>query len=494
MTDICLILEGTYPYVAGGVSTWVYDLIREFDDLTFSIVYLGAHRSGSRKINYPIPPNVVDFREYYLFDYQVQPERTNPDKKDFALIKDFLLKVRAQDTSSFLELYRLVGQKSSRRLSLYDLAHSRPIWEVICGLYEKEAPADSFLDYFWTFRFIYLPFFSLLRVSLPEARVYHTVSTGYAGVLGALCQAKYNRPLVLTEHGIYTRERKIEIARADWIYSQQARDVKVLEQGDFFREWWVQLFSYFSRLIYERADTIITLFEGNRKIQVEEGADPKKIRIIPNAIDLAAVRSAVRPRPESDGRVRVGFVGRVVPIKDVKTLIIAFRRIKDEFPDAEFYIIGPTDEDEEYFKECRLLAQMESFGEELQFVGKVNSFDYYSRLDLVVLTSISEAQPLVLLEAQALGIPVVATDVGSCRELLNGASPDDKLLGPSGVVTPICDPEATAQAAIKILQDPQLRQKMGAAGKERVEAFYQRKDFVASYRSLYAQYIDEVRW
>jgi polysaccharide biosynthesis protein PelF len=141
-----------------------------------------------------------------------------------------------------------------------------------------------------------------------------------------------------------------------------------------------------------------------------------------------------------------------------------------------------------------LLVEMENLSGAVKFLGKVNSFDYYSKLDLLLLTSISEAQPLVVLEAQACGIPVVATDVGSCRELLGGASPDDRLLGPSGIVTPTCNPEATAQAAIRILRDPHLRRTMGASGRERVETFYQQKDFVAHYRELYAKYMEEVRW
>ena len=66
MTDVCLLLEGTYPYVAGGVSSWVHDLIRSLDDVTFSIIYLGAHRPGTKKMHYKLPHNVHDFQEYYL--------------------------------------------------------------------------------------------------------------------------------------------------------------------------------------------------------------------------------------------------------------------------------------------------------------------------------------------------------------------------------------------------------------------------------------------
>ena len=75
MNDVCLLLEGTYPYVAGGVSSWVCDLIKRMPEVTFSIVYLGAHRPRTKKMHYEIPPNVLDFQEHYLFDYQVKPEK-----------------------------------------------------------------------------------------------------------------------------------------------------------------------------------------------------------------------------------------------------------------------------------------------------------------------------------------------------------------------------------------------------------------------------------
>ena len=65
-SDVCLILEGTYPYVSGGVSTWVHQLIRDLSDLTFSIVYLGASEDTYREFKYPIPRNVVDLREVFL--------------------------------------------------------------------------------------------------------------------------------------------------------------------------------------------------------------------------------------------------------------------------------------------------------------------------------------------------------------------------------------------------------------------------------------------
>jgi glycosyltransferase involved in cell wall biosynthesis len=496
MNDVCLLLEGTYPYVAGGVSSWVHTLVKELKDINFSIVYLGAHRSKIRKIHYEIPPNVTDFREIYLFDYRVQKEITSRRTSEaFKILKEFLVLMRKQDTSMFPDLIKILGAASTRSISLYDLAHSPEAWKVIEEMYALEGKEYSFLDYFWTWRFLYLPFFSLLRIKLPEARVYHSVSTGYAGTLGALAKLQYGRPYLLTEHGIYTRERKIEIAKADWIHSDEAAQLRVLEGGDFFKEWWISLFTYCSTLAYQWADEIITLYEANKRIQIEEGADPSKVRIVPNGvtIDSELLKKPVRV-PEAGQVTRVGFVGRVVPIKDVKTFIMACRKISHVLKNTEIYIVGPTDEDEEYFKECEMLVKMESLENVVRFAGKVHMKDFYPKLDVIVLTSISEAQPLVILEAGMYGIPVVATEVGSCPELLNGSSADDQLLGASGLLTPVCHPEATADAVIRILTDPVLYRRMAAAAKKRISTYYREDDFLAAYEELYVRHAEVAAW
>ncbi len=489
--DVCLLLEGTFPYVAGGVSTWVYDLIRSMPQTSFAVVFIGAQRSEKKQRHYEIPPNVREFQELYLFDYRVRKEKTRPRPGDFEKIYEFMRGMECGETAFFDEILEIFGGPWPQRLSLYDLVHSKKGWKVLQRLYHNEQDAVSFIDYFWTWRFLYTPFYAILRARLPEALVYHTASTGYAGVLGAIAKKRTGRPLLLTEHGIYTRERKIEIAKADWIYSDLLQDIKVSSKRDFFKEWWISLFSYFSKLVYERADRIYTLYEGNRLIQQEEGADPAKIEIIPNGID-----SPLDPDPPAKHaeKLRIGFAGRVVPIKDVKTLIRAFKLVKLELPETELYIMGPTDEDALYYRECCLLVENEGLGSDAHFMGKVKLSDYYPTLDVLVLTSISEGQPLVMLEAAACGIPVVATQVGSCRELLYGKSADDQLIGTSGRVTPICDPAATANTLLKVLKNPVERQRMGLAAKERVKTYYQLEDVLAAYEQAYAEYGDKPSW
>ena len=66
--DICLVLEGTYPYVFGGVSTWVHQLLTMFPEWKFALFFLGAQKNPAEKPKYQLPPNVTMLEEVYLFD------------------------------------------------------------------------------------------------------------------------------------------------------------------------------------------------------------------------------------------------------------------------------------------------------------------------------------------------------------------------------------------------------------------------------------------
>jgi glycosyltransferase involved in cell wall biosynthesis len=492
MDDVCLVLEGTYPYVAGGVSSWVYDLIRRLKDTTFSIVFLGANRGATRKMHYPIPDNVREFREYYLFDYRIDRQKkrkTHPERlKD---IERLIRELRVGKADGFEAAVRhLTTGEAAGSLDLYQLAYEPEGWRILQNLYRAEEHEVSFIDYFWTWRYLYLPFLSLLKIDLPAARLYHSPSTGYAGLLASIAKIRTRRPFLLTEHGIYTRERKIDISTSDWIYNENSQEVKVIDQKDIFREWWMSLFTTMSRLAYQQADQILTLHQGNRAAQIAEGADPAKVRIIPNGIDIPAHL----PAPPPDHPPTIALIGRVVPIKDIKTFLRACQMIRNRVPDLRAWVLGPTDEDPKYFEECRLLVKMNKLESNVEFKGKVKLSEYFSQIDVNVLTSISEGQPLVTLEGYAYQVPAVMTDVGSCAELANGADADDRLIGPSGLITAVCDPEATARAVEKLLLDPELRLRMGRNGRRRALAYYRVEDMVSRYQKLYSHYSEEVRW
>ncbi len=136
--------------------------------------------------------------------------------------------------------------------------------------------------------------------------------------------------------------------------------------------------------------------------------------------------------------MNVGSILRVVPIKDVLTLIRAFKLVHSAEPDARLMLIGPTDEDEDYYDQCMNLVSILGLDDVVTFTGRINIHDKLHEIDVLTLTSISEGMPLVILEGLASGIPFVATNVGSCRELLEGTTDD---YGPAGLIVPPCFPK-----------------------------------------------------
>ena len=496
--DVCLILEGTYPYVSGGVSTWVHNLIRALPDIRFCAVSIFPSKKETRELKYDLPDNFHLEQIVYIHEYDLEPTNAasrRQRRQQVALMADFHRQMTGHDYRQFEKIVELFQHPEQSGLTVHDLIHGKEAWSFLVDQYGPDESSLSFIDYFWTFRFTHLPLFTLLGTPIPKARVYHTISTGFAGMLAAMAKHVYRRPMLLTEHGIYTKERKIEISQAEWIYVAGGERVRVQKDVNAFQRLWINMFESLGHMTYQMADRIFTLYGGNRKLEIAEGADPEKIEIIPNGIAIerfSSLKPAVFDETEKrKSDFQVGFVGRVVAIKDVKTFLRACKIASLQMPRVRFFILGPTDEDPDYFRECQELVQLLRLGDIVTFSGRINVMEYYPKLDLLVLTSVSEAQPLVILEANCAGIPVVASDVGSCRELLEGRTRNDRLIGPSGIVTPVADPVGTAGGMVRILSDPARRERMAMAGRERVSRYYQERDLNRKYYEIYEQYINQ---
>ena len=93
----------------------------------------------------------------------------------------------------------------------------RDFFSIAKEVYDIKYSQIVFSDYLWTLRSIYLPLFLVLKTKVPKADLYHCVATGYAGVLGSMAQYFHKSSLMISEHGIYTREREEELIRATWV-------------------------------------------------------------------------------------------------------------------------------------------------------------------------------------------------------------------------------------------------------------------------------------
>jgi polysaccharide biosynthesis protein PelF len=480
--DVGLIIEGAYPYVVGGVSSWVHDLIGSQPDRTFHLIVLSVDGKPQER-RYTLPANVIGFTEVPL---QRSGSQVPEGRAAEPLLRQLEQPLRDLLGGGGLTAFHQVlkALKAHRRVATYDqLLNSEPAYELVERLYEHLAPGTSFLDFFWSWRSLVGGMMSVLLVPLPPARTYHAISTGYAGLMLARGVLERDRPGIVTEHGIYTNERRIEIAMADWLRDANAPSLGIRKPRRDLRDLWMDAFMAYSRICYRASRHIITLYGGNQELQARDGARPDRLRLIPNGVDVA--RYASRQRSIDARRPTVALIGRIVAIKDVKTFLRAVALLRQQVPDVLALLLGPVDEDPAYARECRDLIEHLDLQACVKFKGQVDLRKYLDRIDVVALTSVSEAQPLVLLEAGAAGIPCVATDVGACREIIEGRADESPPLGAGGRITPLSHPERTAQALAELLLSPQKLAACGAALQRRIRREYSSEVVHQAYRELY---------
>ncbi|CAG9226784.1 Glycosyl transferase group 1 [Paraburkholderia sabiae] len=490
--DVCLLLEGTFPFVRGGVSSWVNEMLRSYPELRFAIAFIGSREEDYKGAAYALPDNVVHFEAHYLYEAgsaDAQAAREIPGDADAfaksaALHEAWRNSGEVEPGAMMADMVQLIGDKAP--LSEEQFLTSRAAWDFIVDQYHRYCTDPSFTDYFWTVRIMHKPLWQLARVAeqLPPAKVYHTVSTGYAGFLGALLHYRTGRPLLISEHGIYTKERKIDLLQSQWIRDNRGAFERDISKISYFRELWVRFFEALGKLAYDAADDIVALYEANRQRQIADGAQAERTRNIPNGVDVEGLAPLVELR-EARPRNVVALIGRVVPIKDIKTFIRALFIASRTMPDIEGWIVGPEEEDPAYAQECRALAESLGLAKNVKFLGFQRIHDILPKVDVIALTSISEALPLVVLEGFAAGIPSITTDVGSCRQLIEGYGEEDRALGVAGSVVPIANPAAFAQAVIDLLGDEPRWLAAQEAGLQRVRRFYTKAQMTDQYRVLY---------
>ena len=472
---VCIVVEGCYPYVTGGVSSWVHGLIQSFPKLEFIILAIISNRSLSGKFTYELPENVSEVHELYLEDADWNRKgrrRCRLSKAEYQAFRSLVRNRRVE----WETVFRMFQEKP---ISLDKFLMGEDFLKIVRESYDMHYSQLVFSDYLWTIRSVYLPLLFALKMKLPKADLYHCVATGYAGVLGSMAKVLYGSRLLISEHGIYTREREEELLRADWV------------QG-VYKNIWIDQFKKMSKLAYDKADLVTSLYEYARELQIDLGCPVEKTMVTPNGVSVERLKDLPGKTKEDEGRINVGAVLRVTTIKDVKTMIQAFSFAKEREPRLKLWIMGPTDEDEGYARECR--EQVEALGiEDVVFTGRIDIREYLGRMDMTILTSLSEGQPLTILEGYAAHKPAIATDVGNCRGLIYG---ENDGFGDAGIVAHIMNVEEIAQAMVDLARNEPMRLQMGENGYQRVVSGYQIEHMRQKYQKIYKDFSDSMgfRW
>jgi glycosyltransferase involved in cell wall biosynthesis len=288
---------------------------------------------------------------------------------------------------------------------------------------------------------------SLIRLMRRERfDVVHT-HTPKAGLLGQLAARISGVPVVVnTLHGFYFHDDMKPAPRRFYIWME--------------------------RIAARCSDTILSQNTEDMSTALKERiAGPELIKWLGNGIDLDrfdrrnlsdqaldALRKEIGLEPDA---LVVGFVGRLVEEKGILELLEAAQKVLDVFPNARFLIVGPYDEE----KPDALrpdVAERYGVSEQCRFLGMRHDLpELYALMDVFVLPSHREGFPRTAMEASAMGVPAVVTDIRGCREAVEH--------GINGLLFPVHDSEALARAIVDLLHDEVRRAEMGAAGRRLAE-------------------------
>jgi glycosyltransferase involved in cell wall biosynthesis len=231
-------------------------------------------------------------------------------------------------------------------------------------------------------------------------------------------------------------------------------------------------------LLARRVDAVATVSSTLRDNLVRYEAFPRdRVHVIKNGVALRPPtrdREALRADLGLGLRPTAGIVARLAPVKNHELLLGAWKLVLEGCPEAVLLVVGNGSQ------ESRLRAQAASLGlgDAVRFLGfRLDIPELLQALDVFVLSSRSEGLSLTLLEAEAAGLPIVATRVGGNPEVVCD--------GESGILVPSGEPRPLAEALARLLQDPALRARMGERGRSLYREHFTLEAMVRGYERVY---------
>ncbi len=497
-TTVLMTTEGTYPFHEGGVSTWCDILIRQLPDINFSLLSLTALPGG--KVSYKLPSNVVSYQELPLWGTTAVNElRKEIGWRELHMLRRHL--TRPESKMAFSDAFALLlrglmdekGTVENVRDGLalltnffvdhdFDSALRHPIAWSIFQQQVKNSPSlwtdpvfsgsvapklkpdgervmPSVIEVAEGLRLLYR-WLTTIAVPVPKVDLVHATASGLASLPGIAAKLQHGTPLLITEHGVYLRERFLAWTGDD--------------MSPFIKRFASRVMRRFVEVSYTYADMISPVSSWNSRWEQRLGATPERIFPIANGVDPD--KFAPKPMPPRDKPTLV-WVGRIDPLKDVITLLEAMAIVVKSVPNFQLLIFGKAPlGNEVYDALCRKRWSELKLEECVHFMGFAPSpQEAYVQGHAVVLSSISEAMPYSVIEAMCCGRPVIGTAVGGVPEVISD----------TGAVVNPRDPAELAEACIQMLLNLDVCEMLGDAARDRALTSYSLRGFLTSYRSLY---------
>lgn len=481
--DVCFIYEQNSKYQGRHVRAWIEQLTHSIPSTKFAVIAIHSSDTAS----YTQGKNSEERSHYLSLNIDIrqawgaaQKKRINRRAEALPAAAELLRALHsehAENTPHAIE--KLQHQLDTSADDAYAaLLHSEPNWHMLRNSYTENAAGQSFQEYFHLSRALLLPLYALSEQarSLPVASCYHALNLGYAGYLGALLQQRHKTQLISSKLG---NQIQFKYKRTD----TEGFTPEPMHTGPH-ADLWLRLREAIRHISNHRATAIVATSRYQLEARQQELEKEKPIHLIRHGIDTdhfshLFAQHAAGPPPV------IATLGAVAPAQDIKGFIRAIASLREQLPHVVGWVVGSLTFDTRYSLECQSLVRNLGLYNHVRFFGEQDEDTIYPRIGALVVNTLADTPPPSLQHAQAAGVPVIATDVGACRELLEGLSPEDKELGLSGVVVPAADPVATARAAVQILQDQTHWEGMRLAGIERCKRYYTLDTMLQSYRTLY---------
>ena len=505
--DVAIVMESTYPYLKGGVSAVVHDIITGNPDLTFGIIHITWDSHSPFKDLYGMPDNVAWVKVLYLSMEEHQEDFLRARPRDLRMNRRQRRELSRRILGALLALAQDGQTEPLWDLISEGLSASRryPVWAILGTREFMEAYDDmmpdlgmSMTDIFWCLRDFFSLAYAVLAEPVPRAQVYHAHTTGYAMLLGVNAAREHGTKVLLTEHNLYVRdtvntllERRLDLN----VRLTDYRTFDVTGRERMWMAWWLEMgrlcypYAYASTYLYPRAIT-----EAN-----ELGGDSGRAIVIPNGIvtkefDASyAARLAAIEEIKKEGADKhlwkLVYIARVVPIKGLLDMIDSVRLMVDRGLNIHLDVCGPTEHMPSYFEQCLTRIVEQRLESVITIRGTVKVRELLPEFDLFVLPSYNEGLPVVSLETMGAGIPTVSTDVGAVRSVVEDmiVTDDGQTWDPCGIIIEPGDPAVMADKVQEVISDVDLYERLSLNARGRVEAAYDLVKVNASYNKIYRQ-------
>lgn len=459
---ILLTTEGTYPSIMGGVSTWCDQLIRGMTEKQYHLLEVTGPLPT--KPVYSLPANVYEYTPLRLW----APRQAGglvgggvKGERAFGQGLKQLLAFADEEITLFARgLFNLAVLGND--VNLWPLFDGRVAWEAVReAMWRATGEPPPMAEVALAVNWLKGTLAPLLFIP-PKADQAHTTSNGLSAIPAWIAARAHDVPLMLTEHGLYLRERYLSLSS-----EENPPGLKVLRS---------RFYNALARMIYHDADLVVSVSEFNRTWEIELGAPAEKTRVVYNGVAPEAFPVATN---EALQEPTVSWVGRIDPIKDLETLVRSFSTVTRTTPGARLKLFGPVPKgNEAYGSKVRALVAELGLGRSITFEGPVKPVHHaYHAADVVALSSISEGFPYVAIEAMMCGRPVVATQVGGVGEAV----------GEFGRVVDPRAPEELGAAISELLVDVPLRRRLGQGARERALRLFTLSRMYEGYRRLYEE-------